>query len=262
MERLDDPARVVVLLLRERPPIHHGPGVVLGMVIRGQRQRPQRALLHPMFVHEALHLHGEALRRRHEAIRNRVRAVAGDDIAHGPLAEAPELPLRQRPEHDHALGHSRRHRCRGICKSAGATAAATAPLHVGETQVVNAERSRQPRRIAAIVREGRESIHLLRRDASILASRQDRHQRQLELRIRCLPALVVGGLPHPSDGNRAPQTTLHDLPPTSSRPYRSIARQPNGRHRRCHRGRAPSPATWRRRPASAGPARRQPEGVY
>ena len=201
------------------------------MVIRRQRQRPQRALLHPMLVHEALHLHGKALRRRHQAIRNRVRPIAGNHIPHRPLPKAPKLPLRQRPKHDHTLGHPGSHRRRSIGESTGATAAPTAPLHVGKAQIMNPKRRRQPRRITAVIRKRRKPIHLLRRNASILTSRQHRHQRQLELRLRRLPPLVVGRLPHPSNGHRPPQTALHDLPPSVRAPQRrSIARHPAGRH--------------------------------
>ena len=72
VEGFDDPARGVVLRLVQRTAVHHGAGIGLSMMAGRERNRPQRLLAHTEGVHEALHLHGEGLRRRRQAVGRRV----------------------------------------------------------------------------------------------------------------------------------------------------------------------------------------------
>ena len=139
-ERLDDPARVVVFRRVQRPAAHHRVGVVLRVVVAGERDRPQRLLPDAVVVHEARHLHGEALRRRHHAVGEQELVVAGDQRRAGAAAVAGELALRQRAERDDAIRHAGRHRRRGIADRAAHAASTAAPEHVGEPQFLDAKR--------------------------------------------------------------------------------------------------------------------------
>ena len=118
---------------------------------------------------------------------------AGHHVAARPLAEAPELALRQGTEDHHAFREAGRHRRCGMRNRRRAAATAAAPLHIGKAQIVDAERVGEARWIATVVGEGGEAVHLLGRDAGVFAGGDHRHQRQLELGIRRLAAFVVGG---------------------------------------------------------------------
>src|SRR5204863_58950 len=87
-----------------------------------------------------------------------------------------------------------RDRGRGVAHCGRATAAASAPLHVREAQLGQAERGGQPRGVVAVVAVGREAVHLARVDARVLAGRQDRAQRQRELGLRRAAVLGPDGL--------------------------------------------------------------------
>ena len=83
-------------------------------------------------------------------------------LRRGALPEAPELALRQRTEHHHAFRHARRDGRRGVADGCGTAAATAAPLHVCETQVIDAQCGREARRVAAVVGVGSEAVEALR----------------------------------------------------------------------------------------------------
>ena len=124
-------------------------GLRLRMVIGGQRDRAQRLLPHAVLVHEAVHPHREALRRRQHAVRHQVRPLAGDGVDAGGLAEAPVLALRQRAEHDHAVGQAGHDGRRRIGDRRAAAAATAAPLHGRGAQAV-ASRAPRPAATASL----------------------------------------------------------------------------------------------------------------
>ena len=234
------------------------------MAMRAHRLAPDAVL-----VHVAHELQRVALGRHEDAVRVDQRVVAGDGAAAGGTAEALELALRQRAIHHHDVGLAGDDRRRRIAHRGRTAAAAAAPLHVGQPQLLGAERGGEPRRVVAIVAVGGEAVDVARIDPGILGRRQDRHQRQLELGFRRLPVLVVGGLADPDDGHLAAQAALdHRLRPSLLR-----GDQPVDRHafadadallvrrgvespRARSRGSAPSasrpdaPAPWRGTPAS------------
>ena len=124
---------VVVRLLVERAAVHHGARVVLGVVVRRQRDRPQRLRRDAVVVHEAVDLHGEHLRRPTSGRTATVSAPSpatvccrgpGRSARTGP-GPAPGTPRRTRP----ARWRSRR---RALATARRAAAAAAAPLHRGE----------------------------------------------------------------------------------------------------------------------------------
>ena len=193
----DDPAGGVVGGLVEGPSVHHRPWVVLRVVVGGQGDGPQCLLAHPMVVHEALHLHGEHLRRRHQPIGCRLGAFADNRLAPGALAEAAKLALGQRPEHHHAFGQPAGDGGCGVADSGGPAATTAAPLHVGEPKLPAAQGGGKARGVAAVVAVGGEAVHLPRRDARVFAGRDDGLEGQLELGVRGLAALEVAGLADP-----------------------------------------------------------------
>ena len=86
---------------------------------------------------------------------------------------------------------------------------AAAPVHVGEAQRRQAERRGETRRIVAVVGVGGEAVDPARIDAGVVAGRQDRLQGELELRVRRLAVLEIGGLAHAGDGHLAAQCPGH-----------------------------------------------------
>ena len=204
-ERLDDPARRVVHLGRQRPPVHHRTWIRLRVLIRRERDRAQRLAPEFVVVQEAHGAHRVALARRDHAIRKRVRLLAGDGGRRPAETEARELPLRERAEDDDAVRHARRDRRRRVADRRRAAAPAPAPLHVGEAQLVDAERRGEPRRVVAIVRVGREAVDVARRYSRVLARAEDRLERERELGLGGLSMFVVGGLADARDRDTSAQ---------------------------------------------------------
>jgi hypothetical protein len=193
-ERLHDPARGVVGLGGERPAVHHGSRVALRMMIRGQGNRPLCACAYTVLVHEAHHPHGEALGGGDEAVGKGHGLLAGHRGHWRRRAEALELPLGERAEHHHAVGHPARHRGRRVAHRGRAAASTAAPLHVGEAQGRQAQRGGDARGIVPIVAVRGEAIDFTRIDARVRAGLENRLQRELELGRGRLPVLVVRGL--------------------------------------------------------------------
>ena len=206
--RLDDPARVVVGLRRQRPAVHHRARIGLRVMIRGERNGALRRWRDLVLVQEAHRPHGVALRGRHHAVGRVEGILARGGAARRRRAEALELALRQRAEHHDAIGHAAGHRRRGVADGGRAAAPAAAPVHVGEAQRRQAERRGEPRRVVAVVGVGGEAVDAARIDAGILAGCEDRLQRQLELRHRRLAVPVVGRLADARDRDLAAKSAL------------------------------------------------------
>ena len=111
-------------------------------------------------------------RRRRRRRRRSAAAVAG------------ELALRQGAERDDAIRHAGGHRRRGIADRTADAAAAATPEHVGEAQLLDAERGGETSGLAAVVAIGGEAVDVVRADAGILAGIHDRLQREFELSCR------------------------------------------------------------------------------
>jgi len=116
---------------------------VLGVGVRGQRDGPQGLLLHAVIVHVAVDLHGEHLRRRHEPERQRVGRGTRHCLHARALTEPAELALRQRPEHDDALGLAGGDGRRPVGDGSRPAATAAAPLHRREAQLAAPEGGRE-----------------------------------------------------------------------------------------------------------------------
>ncbi len=121
------------------------------------------------------------------------------------LAEAPVLALRERAEHDHAVGQPGRDGGRAIGHRRRAAATTAAPLHGGRAQAVDAQRGRQPRGLAAVVAVRREAVDLARIEACVGAGGEDGLERELELRVGRLAVAVVGRLADADHGDPAAQ---------------------------------------------------------
>ncbi len=186
--------------------MHDGPRIGLRVVVRGERDGSQGLLPHTVVVHEAHHPHGEPLGRGDEPVGEREGRLARHRRQGRPPAEASELALGQRPEHDHAVSQTTGDGGSGVTNRCGASAPTPAPLHVGEAQLGQAESGSQARRLVAVVRVGGEAVDLPGRDAGILAGAEDRHQGKLEFGIRGLAVLVVGRLPNAYHRHLAAQT--------------------------------------------------------
>ena len=137
-----------------------------------------------------------------------MRELAGDALAAHALTEAAELALRERAKHHDAFGLTGRDRGRSVGDRTGAAAATAAPLHVGEAQVLDAERRGESRRVAAVVAERSEAVDVLRRDAGVGARGDDGLQRELEFGVGRLAALVVRRFADADDGDRAAQSAI------------------------------------------------------
>ena len=161
-----------------------------------------------MVVHEAHDAHREALGRGHHAVGEGERLLARDRRGRGCRAEALELALGERAEHDDAVGEARGDRRRGVADRRRAAATAAAPLHVGEAQLGQAEGGGQARRVIAVVAVGGEAVDLAGVDPGVLAGAQDGPERQLELRLRRLAVLVVRGLADADDGDLTTESAL------------------------------------------------------
>ena len=215
-ERLGDPARGVIVLLGQRPAVHHRARVLLGVVIGGHGDRPQRRPFDAVLMGEALVAHGVFLRGRHDAVGHGEGVVAARRAAGRRLAEPLELPLGERAEDDHAARIAAGDGRGCIRDGRGAAAPAAAPLHVGEGELPTAERGGDARGVVAVVGIGGEAVDLRRVDAGVLGRGQDRHQGQLELGVRTLAVLPVGRLADAGDRHLAPDREFaHGAPPLS-----------------------------------------------
>ncbi len=199
MERLGDPARLVVFLARERTPIHHGARIELRVVVIGERHRRERLLVDAVLMHEAARAQRNPLRGNVEAVGRGVRWRARDRVGHRGLAEAAELALREGAK-DHAVfrvaGRDRRRRIADRARTAAAT---TAPDHPSEAKMLEPERGREMRRVVAIVGIAGDAVDIANVDAGVFGGLDDGFASQAKFRDRRLPALVVLGLADPDD---------------------------------------------------------------
>ncbi|OPZ79350.1 MAG: hypothetical protein BWY79_00475 [Actinobacteria bacterium ADurb.Bin444] len=129
MERLHNPARLVVDLLRQRAPVHDRARVTLRVRIARERNGSERPLPDTVLPHEAAHTHGKHLGRRHQAIGSRECLRARRHRRTCPLAVAVILTLRQAAEHDHRIGETGGHRSRSVGHSSRAAATTATPHH-------------------------------------------------------------------------------------------------------------------------------------
>ena len=82
-------------------PVHHGAGVVLGVLVGGDGDLAELRGGRAVLVHVALHLHGEELGGRHQALGDVEGVLSAQASAATGLAEAAELALRERSvDHD------------------------------------------------------------------------------------------------------------------------------------------------------------------
>ncbi len=118
------------------------------------------------------------------------------------LPVAPELALRERAEHDDALGVAGADRGVGD-RDRRASAVAAAPEGLrGEVEVAHAERRAQAHRLVAL-HVGDEAVDVAHREAGVFDGVADGDARQLELGLRRLAALVVARLADTDDGGSA-----------------------------------------------------------
>ena len=89
------------------------------------------------------------------------------------FAEAAELTLSARAENHDAIRQARGDCRRRVADGRRHPASAGAPLHVGETELLDAERSREPRRLVAVVGVRGESVDVRDVDRRIRTRRQD-----------------------------------------------------------------------------------------
>ena len=109
-----------------------------------------------------------------------VWAAGPETVLHArALPEAAELALGQRAEHDDALGLAGGDGGGRVGDGARAAAAAAAPLHGGEAELVAAERGRQARRLVAVVAVRREAVDVARVDPGVGACLQHRVEASL-----------------------------------------------------------------------------------
>ena len=158
------------------------------------------------------HLHGEHLRRRHQAVGHGERRVAVDGLDLRALAEPPELALAPAPgRHDHAVGQARRRSPRPRWPSRPRRRRRRRPTacwrSAGRWQP---ERGRQARRVVAIVAVGGEAVDVGRVDPGVGARLHHGVDRQPELRVGRPPPLVVLGLGHADYRDLAPQRPITD----------------------------------------------------
>ena len=108
VERLDDPARGVVGSARERLAVPDRARVPLRVGVGRERDLGERLLRDAVIVHEALRVERALLCRRQEPVEMLVGEVAAGAARRARLAEAAELPLRERAERDHVPRVARR----------------------------------------------------------------------------------------------------------------------------------------------------------
>ena len=175
------------------------------MVVGRQRNRAHGLLPHAMLVHEALHPHREALRRRQHAVRHQVGLLTRDRVD-APWSARSGRIAPESSERNTTTQSARPATIEAARIGNGRTtaAASAAPLHRGGAQPVRAQRSGQSRGLAAVVAVRCKSVDLARVEPGVLASRQDRLQRELELRVRRRAVTVILGLADADDRDAAP----------------------------------------------------------
>ena len=154
------------------------------MVVGRHGDRSQRFRPDPVLVHEARDPGCEELRRRQLTVGQDQRVLARHGGKLRPLAEAAELALRERAIDDDALGEATGDRRRGVRHRAGYAAAPAPPLHVGEAQLVDAQRRGERHRLVAIIAERGEAVDAVRVDSRVLARREDSLEAKSSLRPR------------------------------------------------------------------------------
>ncbi len=145
---------------------------------------------HAVVVHEPLRLHRADLGRSVDAVRSSERGRSDRAASPARLPIAPELPLRERPEGDDAIGVSTRDRRVGEChRGAGAVAPAAKGLS-SEPEIAHAERGAQSHWLVALhVRD--DAVDVAHLQSRVLHRVADRDARQLELaRGRAAPLVV------------------------------------------------------------------------
>src|ERR1019366_5566307 len=117
--------------------------------------------------------------------------------------ETAMLPLSQGTNHDAALGEPCHDGGRAIRDGCAASAATAAPLHRGDSQLMDTESCGHTRRLAPVIAERGEPVNLLWINARVLARGQDRLQCQLEFGVRRLAMAVIRRLTDSDDGDPA-----------------------------------------------------------
>jgi hypothetical protein len=115
------------------------------------------------------------------------------------------LTLGQGSEDDDTIGKAGDDRGRSIGHGGAAAASAASPLHRRRAELTDAECCREARRLAAVIAIRREAVDLARIDPGILASGEDHHEGQLELRVRRGPMAVILRLADADHGDPASQ---------------------------------------------------------
>ena len=191
--------------------MHDGAWVLLGVEVGGERNGFERVRTDVAFVEESLDAHGEGLGGRHEAVgdgEGRTPLDAGDL---GAATEAAELALGEGAKDDDGIGVAGGDGGSGVANGAGAATAATAPLHVGEAELGQAEGGGEPRRVVAIVAVGGEAVDFVGVHAGVVAGGEDGREGQFEFCVRRLSVPVVGRLTDANDGDFAAHCSRHGL---------------------------------------------------
>jgi len=114
-------------------------------------------------------------------------------------AEAAELALRERAEHDDVLRVSCRNRGIGDLNRHRRDVAAAGPGHGAERQLPGPQGGHQPQGVVPIHRIGDEAINVTELQTGIRNRVPDRDARELELRLRRTAGPVVRRLAHTTD---------------------------------------------------------------
>ncbi len=193
------------------------------------------------------------------------------------FAEAAELTLSERAENHDAIRQARGDRRRGVADGRRDPASARAPLHVGETELLDAERCGEPGRLVAVVGVRGESVDVRDVDRCIRTRRQDGPAGEHELGVGGFAPLIVDALADADDrytstqrsshpvclaergrGANAPSCGTCKIPGTLAGGYHAEPVSCPGSDRFARRAWAADPRRPRRRRRQGRAARRQP----
>ena len=200
-ERLDDPARVEVVVLRQLAAVADRARVALRVRVAGERDLGQGVLGDVVLVHEALRDHRVPVGRHHHPVGDAEGALLRDPhpAGHARLSEAPVLPLREAAIADDVVRVARGDRRIRDRERAGHTVAPAVPGQRGEARLLDAEHRRELRWRAAIVGVGDEAVDRLDVDAGVHRCVGDRRDRELQLAVGGAARPVVDRLAHADD---------------------------------------------------------------
>ena len=234
-----DEARGLVVVDGDRAPMHHGPGVALGVGVGRDGDRAELAARGAELVHVAAGLQSIA-HHRGEHAEGRGELLPSADGRSAPNAHVDagagaslQRSLAPGAVADHDLRGLAVDRHRGVVDDAagGVTAAG---VEVGEAQMRDAERLCHGGRLALLHGVGGEAVDVPHGEAGVFDRLEHRLAGQRELRTLRLPPLRVLRFAEAGDARLAPRRPRHGaaslLPlagPSSSR----MERTPLGRHR-------------------------------